>query len=179
MGLTQELSWLAEDSSQESEGWGDTPCQGRTRCVRALGFTQETEAQWPPRARQDRVHVVPASASIPEGKVAPPHPWPDKPGPQGGSPHVGWGRRNWISGDPQMGKGSEGLWGGLGNHQGTRTWRRLGCTPLSLGWPVPGPGAALGDADPASPGKACLPSPVGRPLQDKSPRGLSGFPARR
>lgn len=72
MGLTQELSWLAEDSSQEGEGWGDTPCQGRTRCVRALGFTQETEAQWPPRARQDRVHVVPASASIPEGKVAPP-----------------------------------------------------------------------------------------------------------
>lgn len=33
MGLTQELSWPAEDSSEEGEGWGATPCQGRTRCV--------------------------------------------------------------------------------------------------------------------------------------------------
>lgn len=122
-----------------------------------------------------------------KGKVPLPQPQPDKPGPQRGSPHVGWGRRNnRMSSDPQMGSGRQAQAGGQWDRAGgareppePQDLARSGCTPLPLGWSDPGLGTALGDADPAGPGKACLPSPAGRPLQDKSPRGLSGFPARR
>lgn len=88
--------------------------------------------------------MVPAGASIPEGKVAPHHhPWPDKPGPQGGSPHVGWGRRNWISRDPQLGKGSEGPCG-----RGQGTTRAPGPGEGLAAHPFPLVGRSLGRALP-------------------------------